>query len=260
MQGQSAHPAARDGRVGRSGGDPVRLCHRPQPGAAWRRGPRSSRRRGPLGRPRLRRGRCPMTTVPPADLLDGVGGWGVMATAAGAFRLRPVRLPDDLPLLSGWMNDPAVAEFWHLDGPSRIIEEHLRVQLDGDGRSVPCLGVLGGRAMSYWEVYRADLDPLARHYPARPHDTGIHLLLGPADTRGRGLGSLLLRALADRVLRVRPACDQVVAEPDIRNLPSVAAFGRAGFRRTVELQLPDKRAVLMVRRRIRPTAGALRTP
>ncbi|WP_079062595.1 GNAT family N-acetyltransferase [Peterkaempfera griseoplana] len=201
-----------------------------------------------------------MTTVPPADLLDGVGGWGAMATVAGAFRLRPVRLPDDLPLLVGWMNDPAVAEFWHLDGPVRTVEDHLRVQLGGDGRSVPCLGVLGGRAMSYWEVYRADLDPLGRHYPARPHDTGIHLLLGPADTRGRGLGSLLLRAVADRVLRARPACDRVVAEPDIRNLASVAAFARAGFRRTVELELPDKRAVLMVRRRVRPATAARRSP
>ncbi|MGV9572720.1 GNAT family N-acetyltransferase, partial [Streptomyces nigra] len=33
----------------------------------------------------------------------------------------------------------------------------------------------GHTPMSYWEIYRADLDPLARHYPARPHDIGVHL-------------------------------------------------------------------------------------
>ncbi|MFJ6216280.1 GNAT family N-acetyltransferase [Streptomyces sp. NPDC092296] len=153
------------------------------------------------------------------------------------------------------MNDPAVAEFWRLDGPPETTERHLRAQLAGDGHSVPCVGLLDGRPMSYWEVYRADLDPLALHYPARPHDTGIHLLLGPADTRGRGIGSTLLDALAARILQSRPHCTRVVAEPDVRNAPSVAAFRRAGFHCAAELDLPDKRAALMIRDRALPTAG-----
>lgn len=83
--------------------------------------------------------------------------------------------------------------------------------------------------MSYWEIYRADLDPLARHYPARPHDTGIHLLIGGVNDRGRGVGTTLLRAVADLVLDNRPLCARVVAEPDLRNTPSVSAFLSAGF-------------------------------
>ncbi|MFI6447470.1 GNAT family N-acetyltransferase [Kitasatospora sp. NPDC050543] len=185
----------------------------------------------------------------PADLLDGIARWGTMPTDAGDFRLRPVRLPADLPLLVDWMNDPEVAAFWELDGPPATTEQHLREQLDGDGRSVPCLGLLDGTPMSYWEVYRADLDPLARHYPARPHDTGVHLLLGPSRARGRGLGSTLLAALAERILDVRPRCRRVVAEPDVRNLPSVRAFERAGFHVAAELDLPTKRAALMIRPR-----------
>ena len=185
----------------------------------------------------------------PADLLDGIARWGTMPTDAGDFRLRPVRLTTDLPLLVEWMNDPEIAAFWELDGPPATTEQHLREQIEGDGRSVPCLGLLDGTPMSYWEVYRADLDPLARYYPARPHDTGVHLLLGPSRARGRGLGSLLLAALAERILRMRPRCSRVVAEPDVRNLPSVRAFERAGFECTGELDLPTKRAALMIRRR-----------
>ncbi len=64
------------------------------------------------------------------------------------------------------MNDPAVAAFWELAGPPSVTEDHLRAQLSGDGRSVPCVGVLDGTPMSYWEIYRADLDPLARHCPS----------------------------------------------------------------------------------------------
>lgn len=186
---------------------------------------------------------------PDDDLLDHVGDWGLFVTPVGPFQLVPVQLERDLPLISRWMNDPAVAAFWELAGSRAQTEEHVRAQLNGDGRSVPCVGVLDGTPMSYWEIYRADLDPLARHYPARPHDTGVHLLIGGVADRGRGLGSALLRAVADLVLDRRPACVRVVAEPDLRNTPSVAAFLKAGFRFAAEVELPAKRAALMIRDR-----------
>lgn len=189
------------------------------------------------------------TTSGSGDLLDRVGGWGPAKTPAGVLQLVPVRPARDLALLHRWMNDPAVAEFWELAGPASVVEDHVLRQLDGDGRSVPCLGVLDGTPMSYWEIYRADLDPLARHYPARPHDTGIHLLVGGVADRGRGLGSTLLRAVADHVLDKRPSCARVVAEPDLRNTPSVSAFLSAGFRFSAEVDLPGKRAALMIRDR-----------
>jgi len=183
------------------------------------------------------------------DLLDHVGSWGERPTPLGCFRLLPVRIDRDLAVLSRWMNDPAVAEYWQLAGPQGVTAAHLRAQLDGDGRSVPCLGLLNGRPMSYWEIYRADLDPLARHYPARPHDTGVHLLVGSPADRARGVGSVLLRAVADSILDARPACSRVVAEPDLRNTPSVAAFLTAGFRFAAEIDLPGKRAALLIRDR-----------
>ncbi|MFC9603265.1 GNAT family N-acetyltransferase [Streptomyces niveus] len=184
-----------------------------------------------------------------AALLDSPAGWGAAGTSIGVFQLVPVRLERDLALISRWMNDPAVAAFWELAGPEAVTATHLRTQLRGDGRSVPCLGVLDGVPMSYWELYRADLDPLARHYPARPHDTGLHLLIGGVADRGRGVGTTLLRAVSDLVLDHRPRCGRVVAEPDLRNTPSVSAFLSAGFRFSAEIDLPGKRAALMIRER-----------
>ncbi|EGX61189.1 hypothetical protein SZN_03879 [Streptomyces zinciresistens K42] len=183
------------------------------------------------------------------DLLDHLADWGPTRTPAGLLHLVPVHVERDLRIISRWMNDPAIAAFWELAGPSNATEEHLRSHLGGDGRSVPCVGLLDGTPMSYWEVYRADLDPLARYYAARPHDTGVHLLIGAAGDRGRGLGTALLRAVADLVLDKRPACARVVAEPDLRNTPSVAAFLGAGFRFSEEVELPAKRAAFMVRDR-----------
>ncbi|OYP14965.1 N-acetyltransferase [Streptomyces sp. FBKL.4005] len=190
---------------------------------------------------------CAGSTV---GLLSRITRWGPVTTPVGSFQLVPVRLDQDLPLVHRWMNDPVVAEFWELAGPRSRTEEHLRAQLHGDGRSVPCLGVLDGTPMSYWEIYRADLDPLARHYPADPHDTGIHLLVGDAADRGRGLGPVLLRAVADLILDRCPTCARVVSEPDLRNTPSIAAFLSAGFRYADEIDLPGKRAALMIRDRV----------
>jgi RimJ/RimL family protein N-acetyltransferase len=186
------------------------------------------------------------------ELLDHLADWGPVSTSVGTLHLVRVRVrvERELTLISRWMNDSAVASYWKLAGPEALTASHLRAQLHGDGRSMPCLGLLDGTPMSYWEIYRADLDPIARHYPARPHDTGIHLLIGPVADRGRGLGSTLLRAVADLVLDKRPSCARVIAEPDLRNFPSISAFLSAGFRFSAEVDLPDKRAALMVRDRL----------
>ncbi|TDC73148.1 GNAT family N-acetyltransferase [Streptomyces hainanensis] len=184
-----------------------------------------------------------------ADPLDGVADWGPINTAAGVLQLVPVLPARDLSLVTTWMNDPVVDAFWLLAGPPERTAAHLERQLIGDGRSMPCLGMLDGLPMSYWEIYRADLDPLARHYPSRLHDTGLHVLIGNAEDRGRGVGAALLRAVAELVLRHRPRCQRVVAEPDVRNVASLAAFRAAGFRKADEVVLPEKRAALMLRDR-----------
>ncbi|MGW8748351.1 MULTISPECIES: GNAT family N-acetyltransferase [unclassified Streptomyces] len=183
------------------------------------------------------------------DLLGRVADWGPADTPAGVFHLVPVHAERDAPLIARWMNDPAVAAYWELTGPPSVTEDHVRAQLTGDGRSVPCLGVLDGVPMSYWEVYRADLDPLARYCPVRPQDTGLHLLIGDGADRGQGIGTTLIRAVTDLVLAARPACTRVLAEPDVRNAPSVAAFLGAGYRYSAEVDLPAKRAALMIRER-----------
>lgn len=168
---------------------------------------------------------------------------------AGRFALRPVDPSGDLELVHGWMNDPRVAAFWELDGPRERTEQHLLEQSALD-YTAAYLGLLDGEPMSYWEVYRADLDPLlAGRYPAVAHDCGLHLLIGPSALRGRGIGSVLLREMAERCLTADPRATRVLAEPDIRNTPSVRAFTRAGFWQLTVIQLAAKRAALMVRPR-----------
>lgn len=166
------------------------------------------------------------------------------ALPVGTFSLHPLDPDRHTDLLHGWMNDPEVARFWGMAWPRERIDRYLCQQL-GSAHSVPYLGALDGEPMSYWELYRAEQDRLAEHYPARRGDAGVHLLLGPAGYRGRGLGVALLRAVSDWQLRTD--AERVVAEPDVANTRSVRAFQRAGFRHAGEIELPDKRAALLIR-------------
>jgi RimJ/RimL family protein N-acetyltransferase len=170
--------------------------------------------------------------------------WYDLPTPAGRFTLSPVKPDLDLPLIHRWMNDPAVAEYWRLDGPAERTAAHVHAQL-ALTHTQPLLARLSGRPIGYWELYQAAEDPLAAHYQAEPADLGVHLLIGEADCRGIGLGGLLLRVLADAAQRQRRR--RLVAEPDTGNLASVRAFARAGFAVAGTVDLPDKRATLMLR-------------
>lgn len=167
---------------------------------------------------------------------------------SGVFSLSRMDPDRDLDLLHRWMNDPEVARFWKKPWPRWRVATYLREQ-DTSRHSIPYLGRLDGVPMSYWELYRADLDPLAQFYTAHHHDAGIHLLLGPAQCRGRGLAADLIRVVSGWQLDADVQAARVVAEPDMENARSVRAFERAGFQRAGHVDLPGKRALLMVRNR-----------
>lgn len=167
---------------------------------------------------------------------------------SGRFALRRLDPDRDLDLMHAWMNDPEIARFWRKPWPRDRISAYLREQADS-AHSTPYLGELDGAPISYWELYRADLDPLADYYDAHEHDAGIHLLLGPAQCRGRGLAVDLLRAVSTWLLDADPSATRVIGEPDVNNPRVIRICERAGFRRVKDIDLPDKRAALMIRDR-----------
>jgi acetyl CoA:N6-hydroxylysine acetyl transferase len=172
-------------------------------------------------------------------------------TVSGEFSLRRLDLERDVGLLHSWMNDPEVAAFWKMPWPLAQIASYLHRQ-HRSTHSTPYLGELDGVPMSYWELYRADLDSLARCYDAHEHDVGLHMLLGPAEYRGRGLAVALLRAVSTWQLDADPRATRVIGEPDVNNVRTIRVAELAGFRRVTDLDLPNKRAALMIRERQRP--------
>jgi acetyl CoA:N6-hydroxylysine acetyl transferase len=167
---------------------------------------------------------------------------------SGVFSLRRLDPDHDLDLLHSWMNDPEVARFWKMPWPRDQIASYLGRQ-DRSTHSTPYLGELTGVPICYWELYRADLDPLAQYYNAREHDVGLHGLMGPTEYRAGRLAACLLRTVTAWQLDADPRATRIVIEPDVENSRTIRVAELAGFRRITDIDLPNKRAALMIRER-----------
>ena len=149
-------------------------------------------------------------------------------------QLVAVDLDAHADLIAAWMGEPAIAEWW---GPPPDVREYLAAQV-ALPHLQPWIAVAGGRPFGYVETYRADEDPLAAFYDARPGDRGFHLLV-TAEFAGTGVARQLVRQLLEPGGRV-------VCEPDVRNARMLAFCRALGGEVRAELELPDKRAALVV--------------
>ncbi|MEU8221917.1 GNAT family N-acetyltransferase [Kribbella sp. NPDC048915] len=164
-----------------------------------------------------------------------------------SFELR-VADPADAPRIALWMQRPHIVRWWQQDWCVERWAQEIERQVAGE-HSTPYVVAVDGEEFAYVEVYRVRHDRLAKYYVYGEDDRGVHVAIGDVSRVGRGLGKQLLRSLAEQVFLAEPACAQVVAEPDIDNVPSVRAFTAAGFVQHGELRLPEKTALLMVRTR-----------
>ncbi|NUT51753.1 MAG: acetyltransferase [Saccharothrix sp.] len=169
---------------------------------------------------------------------------------AGGWHARAVD-PDtrDLDVVHRWMQAPHVAAFWHQAWPRERWEQELRRQLSGS-HSLPVLVSRDDEGpLLYLEVYRAARDVVAKVYPARPHDLGLHVAVGELSMTDRGLVRALLPGLTSALFEADPRCTRVLLEPDVRNRRAISSFTAGGFEPVGEVLLPDKVALLMVRTR-----------
>ncbi|WP_019816311.1 GNAT family N-acetyltransferase [Saccharomonospora saliphila] len=157
----------------------------------------------------------------------------------------------DSPLIHRWMAEPHVAAFWKQDWPLPRWRAEIARQVAGT-HSLPCLVAHDGVDVAYVEVYRVMRDRLADYVTHDAHDLGVHLAIGERRRTGRGLGTALLAALAESLLEAEPGCARIVAEPDVGNGASLAAFRRAGFVPAGTVELPDKTAVVVTYERRSP--------
>jgi siderophore synthetase component len=170
------------------------------------------------------------------ELVGDIAEQSVYVTLPNPLRVQLVAADPDAhgALVEGWMHEPHVAEWW---GPPADVRAYLAAQL-ASGHSQPWIAFEGGVPFGYVETYRADEDPLAAHYAARPGDRGFHLLIA-GEFVGTGAARRLVRQLLE-------GGGRVVCEPDVRNARMLAFCRALGGEVRAELELGDKRAALVV--------------
>lgn len=149
--------------------------------------------------------------------------------AFGDLSLRPISR-DDIPLMVEWQSRPEIHE-WYGGGP-RDAEHFERRYFDSDEPVNRCIVLLEGRPIGYLQYYRYT-DEWKPMIGLRPDEQawGIDLYIGEPDLHGRGIGSRLLAALA-QWLASEHGAERVVIDPRVENTRAIAAYGRAGFRKT----------------------------
>ena len=169
------------------------------------------------------------------------------------IRFRPFT-DDDLRRMHGWLNDPAVVEWWEgvdVSWPAVVARY-------GPGHGAPVehwIALLDGEPIGWIQCYcAADMVRGETYYWRRHLDLqrtgGIDYLVGEADRRSRGTGSAMIRAFVRDVVFARHAAWAFAAAgPFEANVPSWRALEKAGFQRRAILEDEDGPCLLMVAER-----------
>jgi RimJ/RimL family protein N-acetyltransferase len=141
------------------------------------------------------------------------------------------------------MHEPEVVKYWDMAWPAERIAAYL-AEHHADPHREAYLTFVDETPVGYLEVYDPAHDVLAAHYPVQPGDVGAHVLIGDKDFRGRY--SVSLGLATNRFLFGQPGTARIVGEPDVRNHNLLSLLVFLGFHKAGEIDLPDKRAALML--------------
>jgi RimJ/RimL family protein N-acetyltransferase len=156
--------------------------------------------------------------------------------------IRALDIERDPPLLHRWFTMDYAA-FWNMqDQSERDIRELYRAMTDS-GHATACMGLVDDAPAFLVECYDPSNDELARHYPVRAGDVGMHFLVGPPQQRVHGHSRLVFRSLM-RFIFDRLQARRVVVEPDVRNDKVHVLNREMGFAFERYVQLPHKLARL----------------
>jgi aminoglycoside 6'-N-acetyltransferase len=143
----------------------------------------------------------------------------------------------DLPLLQKWLFTPHVAAWWNepLDLPG--LERKYGPRLDG---TEPCHVFIIEREATpigwiQWYLW-SDYAKHAAKLGAGSDSAGVDLAIGEPSHIGLGLGPAALRKFIEEVVFSNSEVRSVLCDPEEKNLRSVRAFEKAGFKviRTVQ--------------------------
>lgn len=163
--------------------------------------------------------------------------------ALGRLRLLPLIPEADADLVFSWVREER-ARFWGMRDLSRDEVRDIYLFLDSLETHHAYLMSVEDQPVGIFQTYEPLEDPVGEAYEARPADTGLHLLLAPAERPVTNFTPTLIGGLI-RFLFSDPTKDRVVAEPDARNGKVIQRLQGCGFEPGPKVQLAEKEAQLV---------------
>ena len=156
----------------------------------------------------------------------------------GALSWRPLTA-GDLPMLAGWLAEPAVARWWHHDSTPTGVERDFGPSVRGEEPGEDLVVLLGERPVGLLQRsviadYPEDLEEFGALVDVPDGAVELDYLIGDPDLRGRGLGSRLIAAAVEDTWRTGPDVPAVMVAVVAANIASWRAVERAGLTRIAE--------------------------
>jgi RimJ/RimL family protein N-acetyltransferase len=149
---------------------------------------------------------------------------------SGPLVFRPMSR-DDLPLVFEWLQRPHVKKWWReRDTYEQLVEDYLP-SIEGREPTDLYMVLLDDVPVGYVQTYLVSDHPeYAALVDVGEGVAGVDLLIGEEGLTGQGLGTEMLRRLVDDIVFAEPTVTACIADPAAKNIPSVKAFEKAGFR------------------------------
>ncbi|HEU0303224.1 MAG TPA: GNAT family N-acetyltransferase [Gaiellaceae bacterium] len=145
------------------------------------------------------------------------------------FRFRPMTA-EDLPLMHEWIQRPHVRRWWSERSYEDVVERYLPA-IEGERPTDLYVIMLDEDSIGYIQTYLvSDYPEYAELVGAGKGTAGVDLFIADEALTGGGLGTGILRRFVAEIVFARPETTSCVADPDVRNVASVRAFEKAGFR------------------------------
>jgi RimJ/RimL family protein N-acetyltransferase len=157
---------------------------------------------------------------------------------------------DDLRLVHEWLQRPHVQRWWTERQTYEEVVDHYGPSIDGDEPTDHYIPLLDEQPIGLVETYVVSDHPeYAALIGVGEGVAGVDLFIGEEARTGQGLGSELLRWFVDEVVFAQPETIACIAGPDARNVASIRAFEKAGFRVVGEFSEDGRRHALVRRDR-----------
>lgn len=138
--------------------------------------------------------------------------------------------PDDYPLLSRWLTDPRVLEFYEgRDNPHNLAKVVEVFGTKQDRSVTACMIRYDGRDIGYIQFYPVS-EAERFEYGIDDDEVvyGMDQFIGDPEYWNRGIGTTLVKLVADYV-RSNLRADKVVMDPQAWNARAIRCYEKAGF-------------------------------